>query len=76
MGNATITVNAGGVGVWVAVTCCISMLVGMSIAGLWVSREFMSIDSASRAQDNKISTMTDYLQAIYAKDPSLKPKDK
>jgi hypothetical protein len=65
VGNATITVNAGGVGVWVAVTCCAVMLTIGIIGG------FLYID-----QSRKVDQMQDYLNAIYMQAPYLKPKDK
>jgi hypothetical protein len=43
--NSTITVNAGGVGVWVSVTASLMMLGMMMVGGFWLSREFGRIDS-------------------------------
>lgn len=63
-GNATITVNAGGVGVWVACTAAI-----LSCA-LTVILTVFYIDQARRIDD-----MKDYLNAIYMMAPHLKPPE-
>lgn len=31
-GNSTVTINAGGAGVWIAVTCCLVMVASLAIA--------------------------------------------
>lgn len=73
--TATISVNAGGVGVWIACTCCVAMMVAFLVGGLWMMRELNRQTITDQAQDGKISTMSDYLSAIYQRDPSLKPKE-
>lgn len=75
IGNATITVNAGGVGVWVAVTCCLVMLALLLLGSLWASRELMRSDQEMQARKDENSKMTAYLQAIYVQAPQLKPKE-
>lgn len=62
--NAVITVNAGGVGVWVAVTACMAMLV-LNIALLFILS----------GHDRKIERMQDHLNAIYMMAPHLKPEE-
>ena len=64
MGNATITVNAGGIGVWVSVTCCLVML------SLGIMGGFLYVN-----QSRKVDQMQDYLNAIYMQAPYLKPKE-
>lgn len=44
--NATIHINAGGVGVWLAATCCLAMLAAGFVGGLW-----MVSDRAERAAE-------------------------
>lgn len=64
-GTATININAGGAGMWVVVTCCLVsfvMNVGLAVALL--------------AHGRQIERLEDYLQAIYAQAPHLKPEDK
>lgn len=62
--KSEINVNAGGVGVWIATTACIAMLaVNLVLAALWVGHE------------RKIERLEDYLQAIYAAAPHLKPPE-
>lgn len=65
MGNATIMINAGGVGVWIATTCCIVML------ALGIMGGFLYVN-----ESRKVDQMQDYLNAIYMQAPYLKPKDK
>lgn len=63
-GNAvsTITVNAGGIGVWIASICC-AMMLGMAIVG-----GALILD-----QQRQLSDLHDYLAAIYAQAPQLQP---
>lgn len=66
IGNqSTITLNAGGVGVWIAVSACAVMLaVNMALLALLV------------AHDRKIDDLRHHLTAIYMLAPHLKPEDK
>jgi hypothetical protein len=62
--SATITVNAGGLGVWIATTACcvmlgISVLLGLAVVDL----------------SRKVSELENYVHAIYMMAPSLKPED-
>lgn len=62
--TAKIEVNAGGAGVWIATTaCCVMVAVGLFM-GLWV------VDLS-----RKVERLGDYLQAIYAQAPHLKPTE-
>lgn len=74
--HSTISINAGGVGVWIATTCCIVMLAVIGIGGLWMDREFQRHDAqlAELRQDN--ADLHEYLAAIYMIAPSLKPEPK
>lgn len=64
-GNATsVTISAGGMGVWIATTACLMMLVlNIALAMLYLD--------LSRKYDR----MQDHLSAIYMMAPQLKPKD-
>lgn len=78
--TSSINVNAGGVGIWVcawiASLCCVAMLVAGGMF-LWsVSRQMEAQDAKIAKQDDQLSRMQDYLNAIYAAAPQLKPKDK
>lgn len=75
-GNATITVNAGGVGVWIATTACIVMLACMMVLGIWVSRELTRIDARAAEQEVKIDRANTFLSAIWANAPELEKKVK
>lgn len=62
-GNSTVTINAGGAGVWLAVTCCIvSCVMNLALAVAFI------------VHDRKIDRLEDYLQAIYMMAPQLKPE--
>lgn len=63
--TATITVSAGGVGLWIAVTCCVVMLA----ANLFLAAIVMD-------HSRKIDDLGDYLSAIYMQAPQLKPAEK
>ena len=60
--RSTVTINGGGIGVWIATVCCAVML-GISIIGAAVI-----ID-----QGRRISDLNDYLAAIYMQAPHLRP---
>ena len=62
-GSAQITVSAGGVGVWIAATCAALCAVMVLMLGL------LYVD-----QSRKIDNLSDYLAAIYAQAPQLKPE--
>lgn len=61
---ATITVNAGGVAVWFAATCCAVALVASAFLALMVHDQAREIDR-----------LNDYLSAIYMQAPQLRPKE-
>lgn len=75
MGNATITVNAGGIGIWLSVTCCLVMLSLLMLGSLWATREMSRFDQEMQARKDENSKMTAYLQAIYVQAPQLNPKN-
>lgn len=67
--TAEVKINAGGVGLWLATTCCVVtfiLFITMSVVGC----------VAYIHQENKMSRMQDYLNAIYMMAPQLKPKEK
>lgn len=64
-GSSNIQINGGGIGVWIATVCCALML-GMGLIGATII-----ID-----QNRQISDLRDYLSAIYAQAPHLKPEPK
>ena len=62
--QSTITLNAGGVGVWIAVSACAVMLaVNVMLVAVIVSH------------DRKIDDLRHYLNAVYQAAPQLKPKE-
>lgn len=63
--QSTITLNAGGIGVWLAVSaCCVMLAVNICLAILLVNH------------DRKIDDLGHYVQAIYMMAPQLKPQEK
>lgn len=72
---SSITVDAGGVGVWIASTACMVMLGVLIVGGLWMSRELNRIDVTMSERKEEADRMQTYLSAIYAQAPHLKPKD-
>jgi len=61
--QSTVTINAGGVGVWIAVTASVVMLaVNMVLVVLLANH------------DRKIDELQDYVHAIYMMAPQLKPE--
>lgn len=61
---SNITFSAGGVGLWVAVTCCVVML---------AANVFLAVIVMDHSR--KIDDLGDYLAAIYAQAPHLKPAE-
>ena len=64
--NAVITVNAGGVGVWIATTACFVMLTALLVGAFWVSREFSRVDSRFNDQTDTDSVQDAYIQKLRA----------
>lgn len=62
--NQAITINGGGLGVWIASLCCAVML-GMSVMG----------GVAFFTMQRQINDLQHYLQAIYMQAPDLRPKN-
>lgn len=62
--TAQISVNAGGVGTWIAAFCAgLCFVMTMVLLVLYVD------------QSRKVDDLGHYLQAIYAQAPELKPKE-
>lgn len=77
--TANINVNAGGLGVWIAATCCIVTLVTsviLSSVFMWHEQEQQQQINAHEAdQQRKIDELYNYISAIYAQAPQLKPEE-
>ena len=70
-----IHINAGGIGVWVATTCCLIMLACFVLGSVWVSRELNHFDSENQARKSENEKAQSYISAIYVLAPSLRPKE-
>lgn len=69
-------INAGGVGVWIAATCCLitlsAVLVGGLVAGLWLTREFTRVDVTLSERKEENDRAQTYLSSIFGRVPELK----
>lgn len=68
VGTATINVNAGGIALWISVTCCTILLAVSMVGAVWGAMVITT-------QNAKIDRMQDYLNNIYQQAPWLKPKE-
>lgn len=68
-------INGGGVGVWIATTCCVVMIALLLVGSIWMSREFARVDKELLERKEEGQRMQSYLSAIYVNAPQLKPKD-
>ncbi len=68
VGTSTITVNAGGVGIWVCATACLICLVVVVVGA--AAFGFQIADHS-----RKLDRLDEYLSAIYMAAPHLKQED-
>ena len=68
-------INAGGVGVWICVTCFVSVLACCLVGSFWMSSELSSIHQDLKDRKDENDAMKSYLSAIYMLAPQLKPKE-
>lgn len=77
--QATNTNHFGAVGVWaaawIASVCCAAMLSAGIVFVMSVNGQTARQDAKIAKQDDQLSRMQDYLNAIYSIAPQLKPKD-
>lgn len=66
---------AGWASAWIASLCCVAVMVGGSMWVGSVNRQIDAQNAKIAQQDDKLSRMQDYLNAIYMVAPQLKPKD-
>jgi threonine/homoserine/homoserine lactone efflux protein len=69
-----ISINAGGLAVWIATTACLIMLSVVVIGALWMSREVTRADQEMIELREQVKTTQTYLNSIFQAVPSLKPK--
>lgn len=74
-GNSTITVNAGGVGVWLACSACAIMLACGLVGAIWLSNEFRRYDNELTKLQARDKAHDAYVQSIWRAAPHLKPKE-
>lgn len=66
-GVANININAGGMGVWTAVTACL-----MTLAACVPTMVILAVIAVD--QGRKIDRLQDHVNVIYRATPALKPK--
>lgn len=71
--NATIAVNAGGLGVWIATTACFVMLAALLVGAFWVSREFTRVDTYVSDLKNTNDIQDAYIAKLRAEQNKEKP---
>lgn len=69
--TTTVSLDAGGAGVWIAVTCVV-VLAFMNVMQITT---ILRIESKYDNLEDKYNRTQDYLNAIYAQAPQLKPKE-
>jgi hypothetical protein len=67
--QSTVTLNAGGVGVWIAGTCCLVMLAALLVGAFWISGEFDRINSRFNDQTDVDSVQDAYIHKLRAEQP-------
>lgn len=70
-GNTTssISINAGGVGIWICASLCGMMLVGLMVGGIWMNREFSRYDIAMSERKEEGDRAQTYLSSIFGRMP-------
>lgn len=66
--TATISVQAGGIGLWICVTCC-AVMFALTVAIVVVG------GIAYTSTQQRLDRMQDYISSIYQIAPQLKPKE-
>lgn len=73
VGNATISVNAGGLGVWISATSCFVVLAVVLMGAFWVSREFTRVDSYISDLKNTNDIQDAYITKLRAEQQKERP---
>lgn len=69
--NATITVSAGGVGIWVAVTACVATLTGLLVGVIFVAIYLSDLNRQTQELRESDQVIQAYINAgmVQPKDP-------
>lgn len=73
--NATINVNAGGIGVAVAMACCVAMLAAGFVGGLWMVSDRAEIRAQLRERRDGENAIRAYINTGVLK-PRAEPEKK
>lgn len=63
--TATVRIDAGGVGIWIATTACIVMLFVSIICAMWASNEFRRADDERRELRERSDVQQAYINSLY-----------
>ena len=63
--TATVRIDAGGVGIWIATTACIVMLFVSMIGAMWASNEFRRADDERREMREKTELHQVYINSLF-----------
>lgn len=69
--NATITVSAGGIGIWVAVTACVATLTGLLVGVIFVAIYLSDLNRQTQELRESDQVIQAYINAgmVQPKDP-------
>jgi len=73
--QTAIHINAGGIGVWICVTCFVAILASCLVGSFWMNSELASIHHDLKDRKDENDSMKSYLSAIYMQAPQLKPTE-
>lgn len=62
--TAKIEVNAGGIGIWIAATCCIVVVAVVFVGSVYISREFTRQDVQMQELRDKDSVHDAWIQTL------------
>lgn len=62
--TARIEVNAGGIGVWIAATCCVVVMAVVVVGSVYITREFTRQDVQMQELRDKDSVHDAWLQTL------------
>lgn len=75
VGQSTVNLNAGGIGVWLAVSACAVSVSLTIVAVIFGALAISQLGQQFNNQSREVGRMQDHLTAIYMMAPHLKPKE-
>lgn len=74
VGNAQININAGGIGVYIAATCCLMTLVAVVVASVFVAIGMSDLNQQTRELRQADMVQQAYINAGYTANPKEEEK--